>query len=128
MLKFPGNLQKSEWEEEKESLEDLQWCILGISIIITVTNFFALKSSIAHPIRVSDWRFVPLVEKILTPLEGERNTRLENMCWRIWNLARQKKQLEHEEAHTTTKCVIERGKVRRETVTDKSKYLLEGDK
>nr|GEX57072.1 probable sucrose-phosphate synthase 1 [Tanacetum cinerariifolium] len=22
----------------------------------------------------------------------ERNTRLENMCWRIWNLARQKKQ------------------------------------
>lgn len=23
----------------------------------------------------------------------ERNTRLENMCWRIWNLARQKKQV-----------------------------------
>ncbi|XWS26200.1 hypothetical protein CRYUN_Cryun26dG0010600 [Craigia yunnanensis] len=24
----------------------------------------------------------------------ERNTRLENMCWRIWNLARKKKQIE----------------------------------
>ncbi|KAI3768823.1 hypothetical protein L2E82_19658 [Cichorium intybus] len=36
---------------------------------------------------------VPLIEKILAPLEGERNTRLENMCWRIWNLALQKKQL-----------------------------------
>ena len=23
----------------------------------------------------------------------ERNTRLENMCWRIWNLARKKKQV-----------------------------------
>lgn len=23
----------------------------------------------------------------------ERNTRMENMCWRIWNLARKKKQV-----------------------------------
>nr|GEV55390.1 probable sucrose-phosphate synthase 1 [Tanacetum cinerariifolium] len=29
----------------------------------------------------------------------ERNTRLENMCWRIWNLARRKKQLGEESQH-----------------------------
>ncbi|EXC28554.1 hypothetical protein L484_005397 [Morus notabilis] len=32
------------------------------------------------------------VKAAATRSPQERNTRLENMCWRIWNLARQKKQ------------------------------------
>ncbi|CAI9293390.1 unnamed protein product [Lactuca saligna] len=58
----------------------------------------------------------------------ERNTRLENMCWRIWNLARQKKQLENEENHRVAKRRIEREKGRREAVADMSEDLSEGEK
>ncbi|XP_071715996.1 probable sucrose-phosphate synthase [Rutidosis leptorrhynchoides] len=58
----------------------------------------------------------------------ERNTRLENMCWRIWNLARQKKQLEGEEAQRLTKRHLERERGRREAVADMSEDLSEGEK
>ncbi|KAK4404175.1 putative sucrose-phosphate synthase 1 [Sesamum angolense] len=58
----------------------------------------------------------------------ERNTRLENMCWRIWNLARQKKQLEGEEAQRMTKRRLERERGRREAVADMSEDLSEGEK
>ncbi|KAJ9557951.1 hypothetical protein OSB04_012565 [Centaurea solstitialis] len=58
----------------------------------------------------------------------ERNTRLENMCWRIWNLARQKKQLEGEEAQRMTKRRLERERGRKEAVADMSEDLSEGEK
>ncbi|XP_030954646.1 probable sucrose-phosphate synthase 1 isoform X1 [Quercus lobata] len=58
----------------------------------------------------------------------ERNTRLENMCWRIWNLARQKKQLEGEEAQRKAKRRLERERGRREAVADMSEDLSEGEK
>lgn len=58
----------------------------------------------------------------------ERNTRLENMCWRIWNLARQKKQLEGEQAQRLAKRRQEREKGRREAVADMSEDLSEGEK
>ncbi|XP_042055373.1 probable sucrose-phosphate synthase 1 [Salvia splendens] len=58
----------------------------------------------------------------------ERNTRLENMCWRIWNLARQKKQLESEEAQRVAKRRLERERGRREAVADMSEDLSEGEK
>ncbi|KAL3844021.1 hypothetical protein ACJIZ3_001424 [Penstemon smallii] len=58
----------------------------------------------------------------------ERNTRLENMCWRIWNLARRKKQIEGEEAQRRTKRHIEREKARREATADMSEDLSEGEK
>ncbi|CAA3000692.1 probable sucrose-phosphate synthase 1, partial [Olea europaea subsp. europaea] len=58
----------------------------------------------------------------------ERNTRLENMCWRIWNLARQKKQLEGEEAQRITKRRLERERGRRDAVADMSEDLSEGEK
>ncbi|KAJ4831037.1 putative protein serine/threonine kinase [Turnera subulata] len=84
----------------------------------------------------------------------ERNTRLENMCWRIWNLARQKKQvllaksgfgmvlqaskfisggfsvedLEGELAKRNAKRHLEREKGRREAVADMSEDLSEGEK
>ncbi|KAJ7957673.1 Sucrose phosphate synthase [Quillaja saponaria] len=58
----------------------------------------------------------------------ERNTRLENMCWRIWNLARQKKQLEGEAAQRMAKRRLEREKGRREATADMSEDLSEGEK
>ncbi|KAF3954467.1 hypothetical protein ACB098_01G105600 [Castanea mollissima] len=58
----------------------------------------------------------------------ERNTRLENMCWRIWNLARQKKQFEGEEAQRAAKRHLERERGRREATADMSEDLSEGEK
>ncbi|KAI9192580.1 hypothetical protein LWI28_025049 [Acer negundo] len=58
----------------------------------------------------------------------ERNTRLENMCWRIWNLARQKKQLEGELAQRKAKRRQERERGRREATADMSEDLSEGEK
>ncbi|KOM51881.1 hypothetical protein LR48_Vigan09g054000 [Vigna angularis] len=51
----------------------------------------------------------------------ERNTRLENMCWRIWNLARQKKQ-------RVNKRRLEHERGRREATADMSEDLSEGEK
>ncbi|KAJ6862236.1 hypothetical protein NC652_039158 [Populus alba x Populus x berolinensis] len=58
----------------------------------------------------------------------ERNTRLENMCWRIWNLARKKKQLEGEEAQRIAKRHLERERGRKEATADMSEDLSEGEK
>ncbi|CAM8886278.1 unnamed protein product [Rhodiola kirilowii] len=58
----------------------------------------------------------------------ERNTRLENMCWRIWNLARKKKQLEGEESQRVAKRRLERERGRREATADMSEDLSEGEK
>ncbi|KAG5564350.1 hypothetical protein RHGRI_000522 [Rhododendron griersonianum] len=58
----------------------------------------------------------------------ERNTRLENMCWRIWNLARQKKQLEEKEAQRMAKRRVERERGRREATADMSEDFSEGEK
>ncbi|KAJ3679147.1 hypothetical protein LUZ60_017158 [Juncus effusus] len=57
----------------------------------------------------------------------ERNTRLENMCWRIWNLARKKKEIEGEEALRQHKRRMEIEKGRREATADMSD-LSEGEK
>ncbi|KAJ8460420.1 hypothetical protein OPV22_033346 [Ensete ventricosum] len=58
----------------------------------------------------------------------ERNTRLENMCWRIWNLARKKKQIEGEEAQRLSKRRLERERARRDATADMSEDLSEGEK
>lgn len=58
----------------------------------------------------------------------ERNTRLENMCWRIWNLARKKKQIEGEEAQRLSKRRLERERGRRDATADMSEDLSEGEK
>ncbi|KAL7112326.1 hypothetical protein ACP275_05G145300 [Erythranthe tilingii] len=58
----------------------------------------------------------------------ERNTRLENMCWRIWTLARKKKQIEVEESQRRTKRRLERENAHREATADMSEDLSEGEK
>ncbi|KAF0900447.1 hypothetical protein E2562_031868 [Oryza meyeriana var. granulata] len=58
----------------------------------------------------------------------ERNTRLENMSWRIWNLARKKKQIEGEEASRLAKQRLELEKARRYAAADMSEDLSEGEK
>ncbi|CAI9092675.1 OLC1v1027986C2 [Oldenlandia corymbosa var. corymbosa] len=58
----------------------------------------------------------------------ERNTRLENMSWRIWNLARKKKQIETEEAQRAAKKRLLRKQARLEATADMSEDLSEGEK
>ncbi|XP_058181780.1 probable sucrose-phosphate synthase 1 isoform X2 [Rhododendron vialii] len=50
------------------------------------------------------------------------------MCWRIWNLARQKKQLEEKEAQRMAKRRVERERGRREATADMSEDFSEGEK
>ncbi|XP_058181772.1 probable sucrose-phosphate synthase 1 isoform X1 [Rhododendron vialii] len=68
------------------------------------------------------------VKAAATRSPQERNTRLENMCWRIWNLARQKKQLEEKEAQRMAKRRVERERGRREATADMSEDFSEGEK
>ncbi|XP_047065822.1 probable sucrose-phosphate synthase 3 isoform X1 [Lolium rigidum] len=56
----------------------------------------------------------------------ERNTRLENMTWRIWNLARKKK--EAEEANRLLKRRLETEKPRTDAAAEMSEDLFEGEK
>ncbi|RID73747.1 hypothetical protein BRARA_B00877 [Brassica rapa] len=65
---------------------------------------------------------------VATRSTQERNTRLENMCWRIWNLARQKKQHEEKEAQRLAKRRLERERGRREITDDMSEEFSEGEK
>ncbi|GMG98984.1 hypothetical protein Nepgr_000824 [Nepenthes gracilis] len=58
----------------------------------------------------------------------ERNTRLENLCWRIWNIARKRKQLEEELAQRNGKRHLQCDKGLREATTDMSEDLSEGEK
>ncbi|KAF3325886.1 putative sucrose-phosphate synthase 1 [Carex littledalei] len=57
----------------------------------------------------------------------ERNTRLENMCWRIWNLARKKKQTEGEEATQLSRRLL-REKARQDSTVGMSEDLSEEEK
>lgn len=58
----------------------------------------------------------------------ERNNRLENMCWRIWHLARRQKQIEWDDAQRLAKRRIEREQGRRDATEDMSEDLSEGEK
>ncbi|XP_047309152.1 probable sucrose-phosphate synthase [Impatiens glandulifera] len=68
------------------------------------------------------------VKAAATRSPQERNTRLENMCWRIWNLARQKKQLEGELTQRMNKRRLERESGRKEATADMSEDISEGEK
>eukprot|EP00262_Sarcandra_glabra_P017639 TRINITY_DN609_c0_g1_i1.p1 TRINITY_DN609_c0_g1~~TRINITY_DN609_c0_g1_i1.p1 ORF type:complete len:1023 (-),score=96.82 TRINITY_DN609_c0_g1_i1:436-3504(-) len=57
----------------------------------------------------------------------ERNNRLENMCWRIWHLARRKKQIEWDDARRFAKRRFEREQGRNDAAEDLSE-LSEGEK
>lgn len=57
----------------------------------------------------------------------ERNIRLENMCWRIWHLARKKKQIEWEHAQRLAKRRIEREQAHKDATEDMSDFS-EGEK
>ncbi|XP_008648203.1 probable sucrose-phosphate synthase 3 isoform X2 [Zea mays] len=58
----------------------------------------------------------------------EKNTRLENMTWRIWNLARKKKEFEKEEANRLSKRRLEAEKPQNDATADMSEDLFEGVK
>ncbi|XVF29786.1 hypothetical protein REPUB_Repub16aG0001100 [Reevesia pubescens] len=67
------------------------------------------------------------VKVIATRNSRERNNRLENMCWRIWHLARKKKQIAWDDARRLTKRRLEREQGRNDAADDLSE-LSEGEK
>ncbi|AES70069.2 putative sucrose-phosphate synthase [Medicago truncatula] len=68
------------------------------------------------------------VKVVATRNTRERSSRLENMCWRIWHLARKKKQLEWEEVQRLANRRWEREQGRRDATEDMSEDLSEGEK
>ncbi|KAL5843163.1 hypothetical protein ACOSQ4_009121 [Xanthoceras sorbifolium] len=67
------------------------------------------------------------VKVIATRNTRERSNRLENMCWRIWHLARKKKQIASEDARRLAKRRLEREQGRNDAADDLSE-LSEGEK
>lgn len=68
------------------------------------------------------------IKVVATRNTRERSSRLENMCWRIWHLARKKKQLEGEELQRIANRRWEREQGRRDATEDMSEELSEGEK
>lgn len=58
----------------------------------------------------------------------ERNTRLENLCWRIWHISRRKKKGKLEQSKRLQKLRQERERGRRDVTEDMSEDLSEGEK
>ncbi|KAH0905618.1 hypothetical protein HID58_037445 [Brassica napus] len=65
---------------------------------------------------------------VATRNSRERNSRLENMCWRIWHLTRKKKQLEWEDSQRVANRRLEREQGRRDATEDLFEDLSEGEK
>ncbi|KAK2993273.1 hypothetical protein RJ640_022112, partial [Escallonia rubra] len=68
------------------------------------------------------------IKVVATRNTRERSSRLENMCWRIWHLARKKKQLEWEDFQRLANRRWEREQGRRDVTEDMSEDLSEGEK
>ncbi|KAL2322526.1 hypothetical protein Fmac_026905 [Flemingia macrophylla] len=68
------------------------------------------------------------IKVVATRNTRERSSRLENMCWRIWHLARKKKQFEWEEVQRAAHRRWEREQGHREATEDMSEDLSEGEK
>ncbi|KAJ6433740.1 hypothetical protein OIU84_017443 [Salix udensis] len=67
------------------------------------------------------------MQMIATRTTRERSNRLENMCWRIWHLARKKKQIAWDDARRLAKRQLEREQGRNDADDDLSE-LSEGEK
>ncbi|GMN56471.1 hypothetical protein TIFTF001_025587 [Ficus carica] len=67
------------------------------------------------------------IKVIATRTSREPSNRLENMCWRIWHLARKKKQIAWDDAQRLAKRRIEREQGRHDAAEDLSE-LSEGEK
>ncbi|KDP31602.1 hypothetical protein JCGZ_14827 [Jatropha curcas] len=67
------------------------------------------------------------VKVIATRNTRERSNRLENMCWRIWHLARKKKQIAWDDAQRLARRQLEREQGRDDAEDDLSE-LSEGEK
>ncbi|KAJ4829474.1 sporulation-specific protein 4 [Turnera subulata] len=67
------------------------------------------------------------VKVIATRNTRDRSNRLENMCWRIWHLARKKKQIAWDDAQKLAKRRLEREQGRNDAAEDLSE-LSEGEK
>ncbi|KAF9606176.1 hypothetical protein IFM89_023631 [Coptis chinensis] len=68
------------------------------------------------------------IKVVATRNTRERTSRLENICWRIWHLARKKKQLESEDTQRLATRRYERELGRRDATEDMSEDFSETEK
>ncbi|XP_047980807.1 probable sucrose-phosphate synthase 2 [Salvia hispanica] len=68
------------------------------------------------------------IKVVATRNTRDRSSRLENMCWRIWHLARKKKQLEWEDVQRIAQREGEREEGRKDVTDDMSEDLSDGEK
>ncbi|XP_051133420.1 probable sucrose-phosphate synthase 2 [Andrographis paniculata] len=68
------------------------------------------------------------IKVVATRNTRERSSRLENMCWRIWHLARKKKQLQLEGMQRLSKRRLEMEQGRKDVTEDMSEDLSEAEK
>ncbi|PIA35968.1 hypothetical protein AQUCO_03400099v1 [Aquilegia coerulea] len=68
------------------------------------------------------------IKVVATRNARERGSRLENICWRIWHLARKKKQVEWEDSQRLANRRYERELGRKDATEDMSEDLSEGER
>ncbi|EEF40554.1 probable sucrose-phosphate synthase 4 [Ricinus communis] len=109
-----GKLKIAKYEESKEK-EDKSFSPTRYFVEEVINSF---DESDLH----RTW-----VKVIATRNTRERSNRLENMCWRIWHLARKKKKIEWDDAQRLAKRRLEREQGRNDAAEDLSE-LSEGEK
>ncbi|KAI4318256.1 hypothetical protein L6164_026045 [Bauhinia variegata] len=110
-----GKLKIRKFEEDKEQREDKPF---------SPTKYFV--EEVVNRVDESDL-YRTWVKVIATRNTRERSNRLENMCWRIWHLARKKKQIAWDDAQKLAKRRLEREQGRNDAANDLSE-LSEGEK
>ncbi|GMY07999.1 sucrose-phosphate synthase 4 [Fagus crenata] len=112
--RFDGKLSITKIDQEKEKDEKL----------FSPTKYFV--EEVVNSFDESDLHRT-WIKVIATRNTRERSNRLENMCWRIWHLARKKKQIAWDDAKKLAKRRIEREQGRNDAADDLSE-LSEGEK
>ncbi|XP_028090807.1 probable sucrose-phosphate synthase 4 isoform X3 [Camellia sinensis] len=113
--------------EEKLRLEQFDHDIdkeKGDNKLISTTKYFV--EEVVNGFDESDL-YRTWIKVIATRNTRERTNRLENMCWRIWHLARKKKQIAWDDEKNLTKRRREREKGRKDAADDLSD-LSEGER
>ncbi|KAM7253209.1 hypothetical protein ACFE04_025827 [Oxalis oulophora] len=114
-----GKIKLSQFEEQVTHTNDS-----NNKEFFNPTNYFVQE--VVNSFDESDL-YKTWVKVIATRNTRERSNRLENMCWRIWHLARKKKQIAWDDAQRLAKRRLEREQGRHDAEDDISE-LSEGEK
>ncbi|XP_057453886.1 sucrose-phosphate synthase 4 [Lotus japonicus] len=110
-----GKLKITKFEEEKDQRDET---------LFSPTKYFVEEA--INSFDESDF-YRTWAKVIATRNSRERSNRLENMCWRIWQVTRKKKQIAWGDAHKLARRRLDREQGRNDAANDLSE-LSEGEK